>query len=259
MTTAIIAALLILGSVGLAILGLVLVRRMVPLAVLKEQHEVAGVTFAVIGGFYGIVLAFVLVASWERFEHARANTEFEANALGDLYRQAAGLPDSTHGLLAANINAYLHSVIEADWPAMRNDTLSPQTQQLYFRIWETVLTMTPTDGKDVALFQCMVQTLNNFSEARRDRLLYMQTALPEVIWYFLLVFGVVTVAFTYFFGMPRLLPQMIITVALSGTIACTLFIIWEMQTPFSGAVRVPDRAFRVVLDFVPEGTPQTPL
>jgi len=71
------------------------VRRRVPLDILKEQHEVAGISYAVIGGFYGVLLAFVLVASWERFERARANTDAEANAVGDLYRQAAGLPGET--------------------------------------------------------------------------------------------------------------------------------------------------------------------
>jgi Protein of unknown function (DUF4239) len=242
----------IAGSIAAAALGLLLIRRIVPLAVLQEQHEVAGVTFAVIGGFYGIVLAFVLVASWERFERARANTEAEANALGDLYRQAAGMPDAVQSALTTDITQYLHGVIEADWPAMSNDQLSPQTQDLYLAIWRAVLDMQPQTGKDIALYQCMVQKLDDFAEARRDRLLYMQTALPPVIWNFLLVFGAITVAFTYFFGMPRLLPQLIITVALTGTVACTMFIIWEMQTPFSGAVRVPDRAFRVVLGTIPE-------
>jgi hypothetical protein len=238
--------------IALSILGLLVVRRTVPLAVLKEQPEVAGVTFAVLGGFYGIVLAFVLVASWERFERARDNTEHEANALGDLYRQAGGLPGPVQQTLTADINAYLQSVIEDDWPAMADDRISPQTQTLYFRVWRTVLDTQPANDRDVALFQCMVQTLDSFSEARRDRLLYMRNALPAVIWRFLLFFAVITIGFTYFFGMPRLLPQVIITGALAATIACTLFIIWEMQTPFSGAVRVPDRAFRVVLGFIPE-------
>ena len=244
----------IAASTAAAVLGLLLVRRIVPLQVLQEQHEVAGVTFAVIGGFYGIVLAFVLVASWERFEHARANTEAEANALGDLYRQAAGMPGAVP--LTTDITQYMRAVIEDDWPAMSNDRLSPQTQDLYLAIWHSVLDLQPQTAKDVVLYQCMIEKLDDFAESRRDRLLYMQTALPPVIWDFLLVFGVITIAFTYFFGMPRLLPQLIITIALTGTVACTMFIIWEMQTPFSGAVRVPDRAFRVVLSTIPERTPE---
>ncbi|MGD9763859.1 MAG: hypothetical protein AB7V27_09120, partial [Candidatus Binatia bacterium] len=74
-------------------LGVVLVRRRVPLEQLMEHHEVAGVCFAVVGGLYGIILAFVLVSSWERYESARAQTEFEASAAADLYRHAAGFSE----------------------------------------------------------------------------------------------------------------------------------------------------------------------
>lgn len=56
--------LLAIVFVLVAVLGLLAVRRRVPLAQLMEHHEVAGVCFAVVGGLYGIILAFVLVSSW---------------------------------------------------------------------------------------------------------------------------------------------------------------------------------------------------
>lgn len=50
--------------------------------------------------------------------------------------------------------------------------------------------------------------------------------------------------------MPRLLPQVVITVVLAATIAWTLTLVRETQTPFSGTLYVSDRAFRVALDFM---------
>ena len=47
---------------ALSVLGLYLVRILVPLERLKRNHEVAGFTFGVIGAFYGLLLAFVIVA-----------------------------------------------------------------------------------------------------------------------------------------------------------------------------------------------------
>lgn len=236
-----------------ALLGLWLVRRQVPLAVLQEQHEVAGISFAVVGGFYGIILAFVLVASWERFENARATTGAEANALADLYRQADGLADADRAALQSDIIAYQRSIIDLEWPAMGNGTLSPRSHEIYVDIWRVVIAAQTDTDKRVSLFQCLVGKLDDFAEARRDRLLYMNNGLPVVIWSFLIVFGAMTVAFTYFFGMPRALPQAIITAALAATIASTLYIIFEMQTPFSGTVRVPDRAFHVILSYLEPG------
>ena len=55
---------------GVSILGLYAVRRLVPVENLKQNHEVAGFTFGVIGAFYGLLLAFVIVAAWQRFDRA---------------------------------------------------------------------------------------------------------------------------------------------------------------------------------------------
>ena len=66
---------------GGSVLGLCLVRRLVPLDRLQKNHEVAGVTFGVLGAFYGLVLAFVIVAAWERFNQANANAHDESTAL----------------------------------------------------------------------------------------------------------------------------------------------------------------------------------
>jgi hypothetical protein len=79
---------------------------------------------------------------------------------------------------------------------------------------------------------------------------YVESGLPGMIWVFLGVFGFVTVVFTWMFGMPRLLPQVFITVVLAGTIAWTLIVVRETQTPYSGELRVDDRAFRVALAFM---------
>lgn len=238
-------AAILLSAAG-AILGLLLVRRAVGVEVLREQHEVAGVSFAVIGGFYGVLLAFVLVASWERAEKARAITEAEANAIGDLDRQAAELPDTSRDALRKELSAYVDSVLQVEWQSMSDGALSTQTRQIYRRIWATILGVNPESGKDVALYQVMLEKLDDFGEARQSRLLYVQNGLPDVIWGFLIVFGMVTVGFTYFFAMPHLLPQAIITGVLAITISCTLVLILEMQTPFAGVVRISDRAFRVV-------------
>ena len=76
---------------GLSVLGLYMVRILVPLETLKKNHEVAGFTFGVLGAFYGLLLAFVIVAAWERFDRANANVQEEGVALISLYRLSKGL------------------------------------------------------------------------------------------------------------------------------------------------------------------------
>jgi hypothetical protein len=245
-----IGVLYISASVAIAVAALAAVRRRVPLEILQEQHEVAGVCFAVVGGLYGIILAFVLVSSWERFETARHQTEIEANALADLNRQAAGFSQPTRSRLARATAAYAQAVIDREWPEMAKGSLSEEAQQAYLELWNAVLDARPTQGFEIALYQNALGTLSQVADSRRDRLLYMRTGMPNFIWSFLLALGVATVAFTYLFGMRRLMPQIVITAVLAGAIAWTLVLVNETQTPYSGDIRIPDRAFRIALGFI---------
>lgn len=231
-------------------IGVLVVRRWVPLEKLVEHHEEAGVCFAVVGGLYGIILAFVLVSSWERYETARSQTEVEASAAADLFRHAEAFSEPTRSRLKSAVLTYMQSVIDDEWPAMETGHSSNATQERYYAVWNAITTARPTEGWEIALYQSSLGKLDDFADGRRNRMFYLESGLPDMIWTFLIAFGVATVCFTYFFGMPRLLPQVLITVVLTATIVWTLALVHETQTPFSGELRVSDRAFQVALEFM---------
>ena len=105
---------------GLSVLGLYLVRILVPLETLKKNHEVAGFTFGVLGAFYGLLLAFVIVAAWERFDRANESVQEEGVALISLYRLSKGFSAPTAGDMQRAIRGYTHRLIDVEWPAMAN-------------------------------------------------------------------------------------------------------------------------------------------
>jgi len=244
------------GFVVLSLLALVAVRARVPFELLKEQHDVAAACFAVIGGLYGIVLAFVLVSSWERFEQARERVEVEADALADLYRHSAALPAPTDVALRESVLSYARSVIDEEWPAMAEGTVSVNTGALFTALWGTILATPGGDGKQLVIYQNTLGKMDDFSDARRDRLLYSRVGLPWVVWTFLIVSGIVTIAFSYFFGLRQVASQMLMTAALSGTIGAALVLIAEMQTPFSGSVRVAPFGFEQLLEIPSPSAPR---
>ena len=76
---------------ALAIVSHLLVRRYVPVEVLEEHHPGASVIVALLGGLYGILLAFVVVVVWEDFNREREGSAAEASAIADVARLAGGL------------------------------------------------------------------------------------------------------------------------------------------------------------------------
>src|SRR5262249_14896873 len=115
-----IAALLkvVVPSIGLAELGLLPVRALVPPSLLQATNDVAGNYLQTLGTIYAVLLAFVVFVVWTQFNDARQYVEREANELLDLFRVAGALPASCQGRVRAVLTEYVEAVLAREWPAM---------------------------------------------------------------------------------------------------------------------------------------------
>ena len=150
---------------GGSIAGLCLVRWLVPLDRLQKNHEVAGVTFGVLGAFYGLVLAFVIVAAWERFNDANAYALTEATALESLYKLGAAFSEPMRSQLDSVVLEYSHRVVEKEWPEMADNTFQGGKVGAH-ELWSTVLAYHPTDTREQMLMDKSIDQLNLISQAR---------------------------------------------------------------------------------------------
>lgn len=237
--------------VGLSILlthaGLRIVRRLVPLSVLETHHEVAGFIIGVLGAIYAVLLAFVVVVMWDQYGDARANVEQEANQLNDLARMAEGFSDAPRQRLLSAMRAYAESAVNDEWPTMAHGDHSPRTQAAIDDLWHAYLEVDPQTNRDNALYEESLSHLNEMSASRRLRLYASRDDLPSVIQFLLWGGGLITIAFTYFFGVKSVRSQALMTAALAGVIAFILFLILALDNPFHGYVRVSSEPLQHVL------------
>ena len=75
LATALYVILTVFVPVLVAVVGLVLVQRLVPPDRREEQNNVAGFIYAVLGVAYAVLLAFVLIAVWQDYKTAQTNAE----------------------------------------------------------------------------------------------------------------------------------------------------------------------------------------
>src|ERR1700690_665886 len=59
----------------------------------REHNDQIGWQLTALGTTYAVILGFMLYAVWTTFGVAEVNVDLEANALVNIYRLAAGLPD----------------------------------------------------------------------------------------------------------------------------------------------------------------------
>ncbi|WP_216320609.1 DUF4239 domain-containing protein [Deinococcus aestuarii] len=241
------ALLFVLAAVLVSLGGMVGVRRSVQLSTLEAHKEVAGFVYAVVGVLYAVLLAFVVIVAWEAQGEARTRVDREANALADLYRGARAFPAETRATLRGDLRGYAEAVVTREWPALGRGQASPETQRAYDRLWEAYLGLQPRTGYENVWYTQALERLNDLGDERRLRLLSGRSHLPGLMWGVLWVGAVVTVAFSYFFGVRSVWSQGLMVLALSGTIALILFLVLALDRPFSGVIQVGPEAFEQVI------------
>src|SRR5436190_22105139 len=75
-----------------AVLGLLLVQRLVPTERRKQHNDVAGFIYAVLGVAYAVLLGLMLVAVWGEWNEAESTTADEANEVAEVFFLAHRLP-----------------------------------------------------------------------------------------------------------------------------------------------------------------------
>ncbi|MDO8431649.1 MAG: DUF4239 domain-containing protein [Candidatus Binatus sp.] len=231
---------------GVTIAGLLIMRRLVPWETLRENHEVAGFTFGVVGAFYGVVLAFVIVAAWQRYESANESAQQEALALANIFYLSRGFNEPMRSEMRSAVHQYARIVVNNEWEAMAKNDFAADSATAN-RLWDDLVAYKPADSRESLLLDKSLDQMADLNNARRLRYVYYSNDLPSVVWIVIYVGSVITIGFSYFFGTRYYYAQALMCGAFAALIGLTILAISELSTPYQGAVHVSSDAFRAVL------------
>ena len=93
-------------------------------------------------------------------------------------------------------------------------------------------------GYDQVRYNEMLEELHSLGDARRERLLVAEQGLPIILWIVLILGGVITVCFTYLFGLENTLVHVLMVAALAMIISLSLFTVAALDYPFNGDIRI---------------------
>ena len=247
LATVVYVILTVFVPVLVAVAGLVLVQRLVPPGRREEHNDVAGFIYAVLGVVYAVLLAFVVIAVWQDYKTAQTNVESEANELAGVYFVASQLPESERTRVQDLARTYARVVVEEEWPMMERGQTSPHADSLIRELRLKLLEFDPrTEGEQV-LYERGLTQVHDAADARRSRLLEVRESIPDLLWIVLVVCGVITVCFTYLFGLKSNVAHALMVAALTLVICSILFTIAEFDHPFAGVVEIQPDAVREVL------------
>jgi hypothetical protein len=231
-------------SVVVAFLAVRVVHRAWPRRELEGTNEVVGLTYAVFGLIYGVLLAYTIVVAWEKFDETEKDAAREATFLSEIWRNAEAFSPETRSLVHLDLLSYAVSVEEDEWPAMAaHGTGAPRTQEIYERLWTRSYGIEPqTRGQEAFLAQYLSR-MNDLSSARRLRIMYSTNEVHEILWLVLIIGSVLTVAYTLLFSTKHVWMHTGITAAIMLVALLGLLVILSLQYPFTGDVSVKPEAF----------------
>ena len=236
-------SLFVFASVG----GLLLVQRLVPIELRKQHNDVAGFIYAVVGIAYAVLLGLVVVAVWEQYQIARDTTEREADELAELFWLGQRLSPVEGRRLQELSRSYARVVVDEEWPLMARGESSPRAWALIDEIRLTVQNLDPHTDAGQVLYEQGFERVHDLADARRDRLVEAEQGIPGILWVVLVTGAIITVGFTYLFGLDDTTTHTLMVALLALIIGLVLFTIGSLEYPFRGIVQVGPDAFELVL------------
>ena len=233
--------------VAVSVGGLVLVQRLVPIERRQEHNDVAGFIYAVLGVAYAVLLGLMVVADWQDWQQAQDSATQEANDLAAVFWLAHGLPQPEGRHIQELARSYARVEVRKEWPLMERGKSSPKAYELLDEMRASAEAIHPANEAQVVLYDNLIQRLQELGAARRARLLEAEQGLPAILWAVLLVGGVITVGFTYLFGLRSTVVHVLMVAALALVIGLVLFTVAALDYPFKGDVRISPEAFKQVL------------
>jgi hypothetical protein len=120
-TTVYFGILIVSLAVLLAVAGLAVVQRLVPLPLRQSHNAATGTIYAALYVMFGVTVGFSLFLVWQQYDAAQKTVEREAATVEELYRIAGGFAEPERGRVQDLAASYAHTVVDEEWPMMRGD------------------------------------------------------------------------------------------------------------------------------------------
>jgi hypothetical protein len=228
---------------ALSVLALSITRRRLTRNDLITHNDVAGAILAMLGTVLAVMMSFMVAGVWQQYDSAGESTQTEASALADLYHIANAMPAAQRARIQTGVDRYISQLESDEWPLMRRGLESWTAFQTAYQIQDAVIDYKPAvPGTRLVQPQALTYVAT-FLDARRQRLYDNASGIPSVLWSTMLVVGVITIFFSFYFKVERPIAQYIMVAALTAVITLIYILIAELDYPFRGDIAIGPDAY----------------
>ncbi len=220
-----------------------------------EEHNilVTGM-FAAVSLIYTVLLAFLIIATWENYTAATQAVANETAAVITVARDAEVLPEPQRARMLNSLHNYIEYVLTKEWDMMRtgaseHQIASQSAINATNNLWITYKEIPPSAMSNATSTE-MLSSMDKLSNQRVTRLMSSQSTLPDIFWFVLIADAVMTIGFSFILRVKDIRLHLGMVLLLTCTLMLSLWLIIIINDPFAGSVQVSSDPFKYALDVI---------
>lgn len=219
---------------------------------LAADAGLTSVVYEVLGTIYAILLAFVVSGIWQNFSGAMRTVHVEADALLSLMHILEAFPKEHTKEVHDAVHSYAKMVIDEEWHELVRIArgyvaaynLSPEPT---VALIGAVQSLEPLSAREIAVFEQALVNLNNWLDARRERLQSASGGNAAALWPLLIAGALVLFAFHGLFVAKSTEVWAALLLGLSAVVGLAFYLIFSLDSPFTGSLSVHAGPFQWVV------------
>ena len=201
-------------------------------------------------GIFGLLLSLSFFGAASRLDARRQLIVNEANAISSAYMRVDLLPNAAQPEVRRLFREYLDERIRISQSSDEAQALSQMSKavKLQQAIWSRAISATKEGAPGTPL---LLPALNQMTEIASAKAIAVQTHLPALVFYFLVVAALFS-GLVAGFGMARGQRNWLLVLAYASIVTLTMYVMLDMEYPRSGLVRIgaADRALTSLRDTI---------
>ncbi|WP_187414435.1 DUF4239 domain-containing protein [Nonomuraea sp. PA05] len=248
MLVAIIGLLIAATVAALAGLAAYAANRVIPAQTRQDYRDGSGVITGIVGTLFAVSIGLVVVAAWNQVNTATETSATEASNLTDVFWYSRSLPAPQRATLQTLATGYATTVVREEWPIMASEhRLSQNAWRLSDQIRSFFQTVQPDGSGPSARYGAAMARMQTVLDSRRSRAQMADTGVPPLLWVALGGCGLVALLPSILCGSANRRVHVILAAAVGGMVGLVLFLVYQLDFPFSGGISISPAAFEQAL------------
>jgi hypothetical protein len=220
-----------------------------PQFLFSEDSLYAGFIYNAMGVVYSIIFAFITVLVWQSYNNVSDSVNKEAGHLNNIYRLYAAFPAEFEKSGKESLRSYTKTVIEEEWPLLKQDRFSPDAFKKLLAIEESLIKYRPQNTGESNAHQQMLTLITEYADLRRSRIYNAQFGLAHPALLGLIGSSFIFLFFACLFKMQSVRIHVILIVFLVATVVGVVYFLVLYIHPFLGPMAIGPEPLQRLLNF----------